>query len=208
MTSRASLRKNKNSIDPLKSTAELDYLDSARVCVDNRYTELGPELICSICQNVLWKPVACVTCENAFCGGCIRTWVNKQPKSKQATCPFNCAFEEKRPPPILISLLSKLQIYCAYASNGCEEILSYDALEKHEQTCQYERTPCQICQTPVSRRDQNNKHELRQCFKEMYDRNPDYVQAQFIKLLDVVEASQRRIQTLEKLLGIESQENT
>ncbi|CAF4648765.1 unnamed protein product, partial [Rotaria sp. Silwood2] len=91
ITSRASLRKNKNSIDPLKSTAELDYLDSARVCVDKRYTELGPELVCSICQNVLWKPVACVTCENAFCGGCIRTWVNKQSKSKQATCPFNCA---------------------------------------------------------------------------------------------------------------------
>jgi hypothetical protein len=39
----------------------------------------------------------------------------------------------------------------------------------------------------------------------MYDRNPDYVQAQFIKLLDVVEASQKRIQALEKLVGIEPQ---
>lgn len=39
----------------------------------------------------------------------------------------------------------------------------------------------------------------------MYERNPDYIQAQFIKLLDVVEASQKRIQALENLLDTESQ---
>ncbi len=193
--------------DPLKSTTELGYLEPNRICNNNRYSEVGSELLCCICQNVLWKPVACSTCENSFCADCMRTWTNKQNSSKQVTCPFNCAFREKRAPPILNSLLSKLQIYCAYAPNGCDEVLSYDGLEKHEQECQYERTPCQICKKPVSHRDQNNKHELRQCFKEMYDRNPDNVQAQFIKLLDVVEASQRRIQALEKLLGIEPQKN-
>jgi hypothetical protein len=41
----------------------------------------------------------------------------------------------------------------------------------------------------------------------MYDKNPDQIQAQFMKLLDVVEASQQRIQALEKLLGIETQNN-
>ncbi|CAF3544075.1 unnamed protein product [Rotaria sp. Silwood1] len=198
---------NKNQISPIKSTAELGYLDSTRVCGDERYTELSCVLICSICQNILWKPVACVTCENAFCRGCIQTWANKQKQPRQVTCPFNCMFQEKRAPPILNILLSKLRIYCVYAPNGCGQVLSYDALEGHEQTCQYERTPCQICQKPVSHRDQNDKHELRQCFKEIYDRNPDYVQVQFIKLLDVIETSQRRIQALEKLLGIRSQEN-
>jgi len=193
--------------DPLKSTAELGYLDSSRICNNDRRSEVGPELLCCICHNVLWKPVACTTCENAFCAGCIRTWVNKQTSSKQVACPFNCIFQEKRAPPILNSILSKLQIYCAYAPNGCDEVVSYDALEKHEQTCPYERTPCKICETPVSYRDRNNKHELRQCFKEMYDRNPDHVQAQFIKLLDVVEASQQRIQVLETLLGIGPQGN-
>jgi hypothetical protein len=192
--------------DPLQSTVELGYLDSSRICVDNRAQALGPELLCSICQNVLWKPLACATCENSFCGGCIRTWINKQ-THKQVTCPFNCVFQEKRAPPILNTFLSKLKIYCAYAPNGCEEVLSYDALERHEQTCQCENTPCRICQKSVSRRDKNNKHELRQCFKEMYDRNPDHIQTQFIKLLDVVEASQRRIQALENLLGIDPQQN-
>ncbi len=168
---------------------------------------MNPELLCCICQNVLWKPIACATCENAFCARCIRTWTNQQPSSRQVICPFNCIFEEKRAPPILNSFLSKLRISCAYAPNGCEEIVPYDALEKHEQTCTHERTPCQICDTPVSYRNQNNKHDVRQCFKEMYDRNPDHIQAQFMKLLDILEASQKRIQALEKLLGVEPQKN-
>ncbi|CAF4272312.1 unnamed protein product, partial [Rotaria magnacalcarata] len=194
-----STKATKNQIGPLKSTTELGCLDSSRIYVDKRFSEASSELICSICQNVLWKPIACTTCENAFCTGCIRTWINKQQQSKQVTCPFNCTFKEKRPPPILNSLLSKLRVYCAYASNGCEEVLSYDALEGHEQTCQYERTPCKICGTPVSNRNTSNKHEARQCFSEMYNQDPNQIQAQFMKLLDIVETSQRRIQTLEKL---------
>jgi len=232
--------------DPLKSTAELGYLEPNRVCNNGRYSEVSPELLCCICQNVFWKPVACANCQNSFCANCIQTWINKQdsipttfanqqnsipttfanqqysfpttftnqqyfipttfanqPNLIPTKCPFNCVFLEKRAPPILNNFLSKLQIYCAYAPNGCNEVLPYDGLEKHEQECQYERTPCRICEAPVSHRDQNNKHELRQCFNEMYNRNPDHVQAQFMKLLDVVEASQQRIQALEKLLGIE-----
>ncbi len=185
----------------------MGYLDSSRIRNNGRKSEVGDELICSICHNVLWKPVACSTCENAFCATCVRTWINKQTSVGQATCPFNCRFQEKRAPPILNSFLSKLQIVCAYAPNGCRQVVSYDALEKHEETCPSERSPCQICRTLVSNRDRNNTHELRQCFKQMYDKNPDQIQAQFMKLLDVVEASQQRIQALEKLLGIETQNN-
>jgi hypothetical protein len=38
----------------------------------------------------------------------------------------------------------------------------------------------------------------------MYDSNPDHVQAQFMKLLDIVEASQQRIQVLENFLGVDA----
>ncbi|CAF1168955.1 unnamed protein product [Adineta steineri] len=171
---------------PLESTTELGYLDSSRIYVDGQYSGLGSELICSICHNVLWKPV------------------DKQ-IDYRATCPFNCVFREKRVPPILNSLLSKLQFYCAYASNGCEHLLPYDALEKHEETCPYERIPCGICEKPISNRDPNNKHELRECFKDMHDRGPQQIQAQFMKLLDVIEASQRRIEALEKLVNVPKQ---
>ncbi|CAF4448980.1 unnamed protein product, partial [Rotaria sp. Silwood2] len=37
-------QRNMDPTVPLKSTTELGYLDSATVCIDNRYTELGSEL--------------------------------------------------------------------------------------------------------------------------------------------------------------------
>ena len=199
--------KVKRRTGPLKSTAELGYIDQSRICNDNRYSNLSSELLCCICQNVFWKPVACATCENAFCAGCIRTWTNTQAPWKTMMCPFYCKFQEKRAPPIINNLLSKLEIYCAYETNGCREILPCDALEKHEETCQYERTPCEICETLVSNRDRDKNHDLKQCFQQMYDRDRDHVQAQFLKLLEVVEASQKRIQALESLLGVQPPKN-
>ena len=198
---------HQHRVGPLKSTAELGFLDPSRNSPSNQFTAIESELLCTICQNILWKPVACFTCQNTFCANCIQTWISKQISCPTVTCPFHCRFQEKRAPPILNSFLSRLQISCAYAPNGCREIIPYDALEKHEETCQYERIPCEICQTPVSNRDRDNKHDLKQCFHRMYERGPDLVQAQFMKLLEVVEASQQRIQALENLLGVQPPRN-
>ena len=166
--------------------------------MDRRYRDIGGELICSICQNILWKPVACARCENAFCGECIRTWLDTNKQVGKKTCPFHCHFQEKRPPPILNSLLSKLRIGCAYAPKGCRAILCYDALDAHEQSCSYEQTPCQICDVLVSYRDPNNRHKLRQCFETMYNRGPDYIQKQFMRLVETIEDNQQRINDNER----------
>jgi hypothetical protein len=155
-------------------------------------------LICCVCHNILWKPVACARCENAFCGGCIRTWLDANTHALKKPCPFNCHFQEKRPPPILNNLLSKLRIGCAYSPKGCRAVLSYDALEAHEQSCTYEQTPCQICDVFVSHRDPNNRHELRQCFETMHERGPDHIQKQFMKLVNTIEDNQRRIKDSEQ----------
>ena len=184
----------------LKSTVQLGYLDSARVQVNKQYPDIGAELICSICANILWKPVACARCENAFCGRCIRAWINTK-HGQNKPCPFNCHFEEKRAPPVLNSFLAKLQVSCVYAPNGCRTILPYDSIEGHEQICDYEQVPCGICGMPLSSRDQSDRHEIRQCFQKMYDKGPDHIQEQFMKLLETVENNQRRIEALEALLG-------
>ena len=176
---------------------ELGYLDSARVQVDRTYTDIGAELICPICQNILWKPVTCSQCENSFCGGCIRTWLGTNTRAGNKPCPFNCEYRERRPPPILSNLLSKLQVSCAYTPNGCQTLLPYDGIVTHEQTCTYEQVPCSICQLPVSDRDESDRHKLRQCFQTMHDKGPDHVQKQFMKLLETIEDNQRRIEALE-----------
>ncbi|CAF1393120.1 unnamed protein product [Adineta steineri] len=97
---------------------------------------------CPICTNILSKPVTCKTCENSFCLKCIRLWLNEKPNS----CPFNCHFQERKPPPILIKLLSKLKLNCQYNLNGCTILIPYEALEKHElHECLFRLTQCSNC---------------------------------------------------------------
>lgn len=184
--------------------------------------------MCSICHNVLWKPIACRTCENVFCTQCIRTWITKsethqndqfvtvadEDASKQSeiegacvntkTCPFHCAFEEKRAPPIINNLLSKLQIYCAYRTNGCQQKLNYNSLEAHEQTCEFASVPCSVCKMLVSHRDSVNKqHDIRTCFEHIKtNQNNNPIQTQIIMLLNIIDEQNKRIKILEDRLNI------
>jgi len=115
---------------------------------------VDPNLICSICQSILWKPVACKACLNHFCKSCISKWLpNKN------TCP-TCreAYKESRPAPIIINLVSKLQFTCKNKQNGCEVKISYDTLEKHEKDCGYENEKCLGCHWIVLRKDKTS-HE-------------------------------------------------
>ena len=88
---------------------------------------------CSICLDVFWKPVSCESCENAFCGECMASWLRDNPKK----CPNRCDQYKQRPhiPGILTKLLSELKVRCQYVNSGCSAILSYESLEKHEQEC-------------------------------------------------------------------------
>ncbi|CAF0991054.1 unnamed protein product [Didymodactylos carnosus] len=108
--------------------------------------------LCPICQNILWKPVACKVCENAFCSKCITTWLYKQYRSRPI-CPFNCNYRERKCPSILLNLLSKLKVDCRYKSIGCENIICYEALERHEDECQYQMKQCKGCEKSILLKD-------------------------------------------------------
>ncbi len=97
---------------------------------------------CPICTNIYWKPIACQTCENSFCLNCIRIWLNDKPNQ----CPFNCYFKERKSPGILLKLLSKLKLTCENQSIGCDCIIPYEALEKHQlQECLFRTIQCEDC---------------------------------------------------------------
>ena len=105
---------------------------------------------CPICCNVLWKPIACQTCENAFCTKCIRLWLKDNPNK----CPFQCRFQERKPSPILLKILSKLQLVCRHKTNGCSAVCLYEALEKHEQQeCGYRLMQCPTCSKEMLQKD-------------------------------------------------------
>lgn len=120
---------------------EEDSIDIDRVAKDK--FQVTDELLCVICKCLLWKPKSCGSCQQLFCNKCIRTWLSINPNS----CPFRCSsYEEKRAPPSVCSMLSRLSIRCRNNSLGCTSILRYDLLEKHETAhCQFRTRQCSIC---------------------------------------------------------------
>lgn len=145
--------------------------------------------------------MACKTCENAFCAYCIHKWINQK---SEKTCPFTCTFEEKRAPPVLNRLLSRLQVYCAYQDNGCQQILDYDALDAHQKTCEYKNIVCSVCHTVITNQNlTDNSHDIRQCFTDVqkaqtYDRQ---TQMHLTMLLDVIDRQNKRIKALESQIN-------
>ena len=96
-------------------------------------TENIADCTCSICQNIFHKPIMCKTCENHFCSKCIKQWIVNNPRS----CPFCKNFEERKSSLILNNILDKLKIRCVNKERGCQEILIYQFLNKHEESCSY-----------------------------------------------------------------------
>ncbi len=114
-------------------------------------------LLCPICHEILWHPVTCETCEHSFCEVCLNQWFQRQ---KQ--CPNTCEYRQRaRSPCLLTQMLSSLKVVCKNTANGCIEIIPYEILEKHEQTCGYELKKCQGCLQPLLKQDVD-RHEL-QC---------------------------------------------
>ncbi|KAK3083181.1 hypothetical protein FSP39_015890 [Pinctada imbricata] len=103
----------------------------------NRFQgDVDEELICPICSGVLEEPLQAPQCEHAFCSDCIQEWLTRQP-----TCPVDRSTitpnQLKPVPRILRNLLSRLQIACENAANGCTAVVKLDMLAQHLQECEH-----------------------------------------------------------------------
>src|SRR5690348_5309801 len=119
-----------------------DGIPEERIINSKENASILKRLDCSICLNILWKPVCCAKCQTSFCEKCINRWVS-QKQVAVAKCPNQCTYSKVNSPPIIIDLLSDLKITCGYKESGCTEILSYEQLEKHEITCTFQSKECQ-----------------------------------------------------------------
>ena len=85
-------------------------------------------LECSICHDVLWKPVACQTCETPYCAVCINRWLSNNPNK----CPNQCeSYQERKCPPFIAKILADLQIECFYKSAGCQQVATKYSYSKY-----------------------------------------------------------------------------
>lgn len=163
--------------------------------------EIDDEYLCPICFHVLWKPIECQNCQRLFCKHCIDQCLKKKPD----VCPLCQHYKEKRCSPIFYSLLCKFKIACENKNNGCEDILSYESLEKHQEQCQYQIQNCRGCQIKVLKRDLDQHEgscgdmtvECKRC-KLIYKQKEKHEQLDC--LMAMVGESNKRIQSLENLV--------
>jgi hypothetical protein len=117
-----------------------------------------PDLVvCSLCQGILWLPIACKFCEKPFCSSCMEAW--KLENSKCTACPNNCPnYVERLCPQANNHVLGTLQVTCRYQPNGCTETLPYNNLETHEEACGYRPIICSGCDKAIVRKDFNEHY--------------------------------------------------
>ncbi|CDW83187.1 traf-type zinc finger family protein [Stylonychia lemnae] len=100
-----------------------------------RYFELFK---CNLCHQLLRNPQACKTCKINYCKHCISNQLilrNACPSCYQPNPSYS------KIPRNLFHLLSRFKIYCKNKGEGCNEILLYESVEKHENTCRQ----CLLC---------------------------------------------------------------
>ena len=120
--------------------------------VDRFPGEVDLELICCICTGVLEDPVES-PCRHVFCSPCVKPWINKNSTCPQ--CRGNIYEKDLKPVvPILKNIIDKQKIWCNYKENGCEEVVTIEALQRHLEKCSFEPSRAQ--------REKNNRQNIAQ----------------------------------------------
>ncbi|CAK65696.1 unnamed protein product (macronuclear) [Paramecium tetraurelia] len=98
---------------------------------------LNKNLICVICEQLVWDPNECSQCQNNFCSICINEWLKKK-----KNCPFECTkrMQLNAPHRILRNQISELQVKCV--NKGCPKEMQLQNLESHLKQCEYIETKC------------------------------------------------------------------
>ena len=77
------------------------------------------DLECSICHDLVWKPIACTNCDAFFCSD---NSLAKNPElchDKEKRC---SSFAERKCPTFITRQLARLQLTCVNLPNGCEKV--------------------------------------------------------------------------------------
>ena len=112
-------------------------VDRFVTCLDEWY-----RVICPICHDVIEKPLE-AKCKHAFCRECILKYLRDRQGSGR--CPDDGSWlkiDELVPLSKTLKYLmdKQLMIHCNFYSEGCEEIVPLEHLEKHVSRCPFKRS--------------------------------------------------------------------
>ena len=115
-----------------------------------------PDVLCSICQDVLRNPKACQNKEHPFCYACIIQHLENShtcPECREDLTPETL----KNPPRFLLSYLEDLKINCDHNSRGCPDYVRLENLQYHVDQCEFAPVLCQLCGMVVCKKDKDKE---------------------------------------------------
>ncbi|CAF0754894.1 unnamed protein product [Adineta ricciae] len=132
---------------------DVPYLPTTRA----KKLELVPLVLCSLCQGILWSPVACRNCDTPYCAASNLLVL----KTLQITCRFN---EHGCPETLMYNDLKQHEEQCGYylmTCNGCEAKIIKNDFQQHHTTCPLVVLKCNECASLYKRRDESEHTEAR-----------------------------------------------
>jgi hypothetical protein len=155
------MKQNNGSLKGAKQAEESKTssgISEDRVVNTNDNKSTMNKVTCPICFNIIWKPTTCSGCKASYCQTCMINSIKSQ-NTTTPLCTNRCSFKPDVNP-LLASLLSDLKISCIFKNLGCKEILSYDALEKHETQCLNTPCTCSLCIKSYLRKNQQDHEKV------------------------------------------------
>ncbi|CAK61777.1 unnamed protein product (macronuclear) [Paramecium tetraurelia] len=94
-------------------------------------------LLCQICQQLVFKPQECESCQKIFCLYCLQKWMSI---CNNETCPSHCKqYKIRKPHQIVTNAINQILVRCG--NNGCSEQMIMGNLETHIKICQKVHKP-------------------------------------------------------------------
>ncbi|UJR08004.1 hypothetical protein I4U23_012282 [Adineta vaga] len=114
------------------------------------------DLQCVICKKIVRNVVTCKNCGALFCSSCVL----KSTDQLSEKCVNGCeTFVQTQCHRFITEQLARLNIVCINQARGCNAIIHYDDLEKHEIECEYQLQECHGCHELQLKKDLNEHIE-------------------------------------------------
>ncbi|KAM9724414.1 E3 ubiquitin-protein ligase PDZRN3 isoform 1-T2 [Menidia menidia] len=118
-------------------------------------------LLCCVCRDVLERPLQ-APCEHAYCSSCISSWLLHHHSCPEDRLPLDVSALK----PLYRYMrndLSRLQIRCVNAGQGCEVVCSLESMHTHEDECDFAFISCSNTGCPVQVERRGLEAHLSEC---------------------------------------------
>ncbi|XP_067094456.1 RING finger protein 151 [Osmerus mordax] len=118
-------------------------------------------LLCCVCRDVLERPLQ-APCEHAYCSACISSWLLQHQSCPEDRLPLDIS--TLRPlHRYMRNDLSRLQVRCVNAEQGCDRISPLETLHTHEDECEFTLMRCSNTGCPVQVERRGLEDHLTEC---------------------------------------------